>query len=167
MVQAVFLLGLERTTHVVLANLQIDPQDLGPLVKFTREYGHLIGREGGDVYRVSLGEVVDFQNWVRRAWQGDAHFLQKDLEIAEVRFSIGPKQNEVSIGTLRTLIAAFTLQHCSAGKLGVCANPECPAPFFLKVRRGQNFCTHRCAVLINVRRFREREKHHSKRRGKR
>ena len=94
--------------------------------------------------------------------------LQFDLRgSGEMRFSVGPKENELSIGSLRTLIEIFALQDCAAEKLGVCANPDCPARFFLKVRRGQNFCSHRCAVLINVRRFREREKRQTKRRIKR
>jgi hypothetical protein len=150
--------------HVVFANLQIDRRDLGPVVKFTREYGQVVGTQDGGVYRVHLRAVAEFQSLVRRAWQGDADDLQTILRSSDVRFSIGPKEKELSIGTLPSLIAAFTLQDCSQAKLGECANPECPAPFFLKVRRGQNFCSHRCAVLINVRRFREREKHLTKRR---
>lgn len=39
----------------------------------------------------------------------------------------------------------------------VCANPSCYAPYFVQSRKGQLFCSHKCAVLINVHRFRERE----------
>lgn len=50
--------------------------------------------------------------------------------------------------------AIFEDLHCTAK---ICANPDCPHPYFLQKRKGQIYCSHPCAVLINVRRFRERE----------
>lgn len=38
----------------------------------------------------------------------------------------------------------------------MCENPDCPTPYFLEARKGQKYCSHKCAVLINVRRFRAR-----------
>lgn len=41
-------------------------------------------------------------------------------------------------------------------KIKICENPDCPSPQFAQQRRGQKYCTHKCAVLMNVRRFRAR-----------
>ena len=163
------LSGWKEPPHVALANLRADLTDSGPVRKFTKEYGYLAGIESAGSWRVDLVGLVDFQNQVRDAWRGNAYALQLGLRGAsDVFFSVGPKQNELSIGSLRTLIEVVTLQDCAGERLGLCANTDCPAPFFLKVRKGQNFCSHRCAVLINVRRFREREKKvHARRRIKR
>jgi hypothetical protein len=43
------------------------------------------------------------------------------------------------------------------GRTAVCRNRECPAPYFLRSRKDKQFCSHACAVAVNVRRFRERE----------
>jgi len=44
----------------------------------------------------------------------------------------------------------------------ICKNPNCPAPYFVANRLGAKYCSHRCAVSVNVRNFRNR----SRRRGK-
>ena len=63
--------------------------------------------------------------------------------------------------TWNLIRAAFLLDY-KAGRARVCKNPDCPTPYFLRSRKGQEFCSHSCAVLINVRRFREREQKKAK-----
>ena len=44
------------------------------------------------------------------------------------------------------------------GDIGVCENPDCVTRYFVKKRKGQVYCCHKCAVLMNVRAFRNRER---------
>ena len=39
-------------------------------------------------------------------------------------------------------------------RLFVCEREDCPTPYFVQQRKGQRYCSHDCAVLENVRRFR-------------
>jgi len=158
--------------HVFFANLNLD--DSAAVRKFTRQYGYLYWRKSGSSAAgnravVDMVGMSNLQENVRDAWRGFEHgtdALAIDLDLAELHLSIGAKGNELRIESLRTLLVLLLLQDCAAEKMEVCSNPDCPAPYFLKVRKGQNFCSRRCAVLINVRRFREREKRHNKRRVK-
>jgi hypothetical protein len=51
---------------------------------------------------------------------------------------------------------------CLEGKTRVCGNPDCPSPYFITVQKARGkprqYCCKRCLTLVNVRRFREREK---------
>jgi hypothetical protein len=144
--------------HVVFANLDLNSGDLGPALKFTRQYGYISGRVIGDRYRVDLAELKDRQELVRDAWVGlGGTDLEVDLMVPNphLRVSIGARESEIAVDSLWTLIQILVLRDSAAEKTDKCANPDCPAPYFLRTRKGQKFCSHKCAVLINVRRFRE------------
>ena|SRR5215469_12636544 len=146
--------------HVVFANLRLDTGDLGPALKFTRDYGYISGRVHGDRYRVDLSELKVRQQLVHDAWgPGGEIDLAVDLMIPNRRLSlhIGAKESEIAVDSLWTLIEILVLRDLAAENTNLCANPDCPAPYFLTTRKGQKFCTHKCAVLINVRRFRQRK----------
>ena len=64
---------------------------------------------------------------------------------------------DIAVVDLWNLTRLLFLRDYSAGRTRVCSNPDCSSPYFLQQRRGQKYCTHKCAVLMNVRRFRERE----------
>jgi hypothetical protein len=145
--------------HVVFANLRLETEDFGPARKFTRDYGYISGRVHGDRYWVDLQELKRRQESVRNAWLGfgDETDLALDLMLPNrhLSLSIGPKKSEIAVDNLWTLIQILLLRDIAAQNTEICANPDCPAPYFLMTRKGQKFCTHKCAVLINVRRFRE------------
>lgn len=48
----------------------------------------------------------------------------------------------VWLGTkdLWTMICFLFLRDLTAGKLGICENPDCPAPYYKKKRSTQKFC---------------------------
>ena len=54
-----------------------------------------------------------------------------DLETGEVI---------ISIKSIWALICLLIVRDQAAGKTAVCANPECPAPYFLKSRKTQKIC---------------------------
>jgi predicted RNA-binding Zn ribbon-like protein len=56
-----------------------------------------------------------------------------------------------------TVVRVAFLMDYKIGRIKVCGNPDCVTPYFVESRKGQEFCSHKCAVLINVRRFRERQ----------
>lgn len=45
----------------------------------------------------------------------------------------------------------------STGQTKVCANPDCKTPFFLQSKKGQQFCSHSCASITGVRRWRAKQ----------
>lgn len=148
--------------HVALANLHLE--DLAAVCKFTRDYGFVTEkpREGTFRYPVSLPELRRRQELVRDAWLGGekAKLLAEELELPNPHLSlhIGDKQSELAVNHLWTLIEILVLRDVAAKNTRICASSDCPARFFLPVRRGQKFCSHNCAILVNVRRFRQRQK---------
>jgi len=142
--------------HVALANLRLDP---AAALRFTRIYGVLSLHYKGEATSVSVGDVFRFRDYLQRAWQHDEIFLKmlNDPHPTEARLWVRPAGMEIVIEDLWTLIRVLFSRDSWAGRAKKCTSPDCPAPFFLAVRKGQKFCSQRCAVLVNVRRFRERE----------
>jgi hypothetical protein len=144
--------------HLFLANMPLEMADLGPTYKLTERYGFLAGRVdvAGRSFVADVAKIAGLQDLIRKAWAGDKasiEELERDLA-PEVRLSVRAKEIEIGVSDLWTLIRLLFLRDCGAKKTRVCASPDCPAPYFLQTRKGQKFCTHSCAVLVNVRRFR-------------
>lgn len=115
--------------------------------------------DGVAVRACTLRMMAEKQKLIREAWAGEKTAIE-ELEnalSAEVSLSIGAKEIEIRMSNLWALTRLLFLRDFATKKIRVCANHDCPAPYFLESRRGQKFCSHACAVLINVRRFRERE----------
>ena len=147
--------------HVALANLSLENAALGPVYQFTKRYGYLIGHVdvASGYFYVDVAKIAAMQKLIREAWTGERTAIEKlkNALSAEVSLSIEIKEIEIGISDLWSLIRLLFLRGYATKKTRVCANPDCPAPYFLESRRGQKFCSHACAVLINVRRFRERD----------
>lgn len=75
---------------------------------------------------------------------------------------IGAHGIEVRMADLWSYIRFAFAYDLAREKAKLCANRDCPTPYFIELRRGQLFCSHKCAVLINVRRFRERARAQSR-----
>lgn len=151
--------------HVALANLRDDPQ---AALRFTRTYGVLSPRYKDDPMSFPLRDVFRYRDDLRAAWEGRNKMFFWWLEsYAGLPAVLRARRSglEMVITELRTLVHLMFSRDYWDGRVKKCASPDCPAPYFLAVRRGQKFCSHECAVLINVRRFRERESR--LRRGKR
>ena len=126
-----------------------------------------------DKFEISVSEDVrlekDMQELLRQAWRGEPlaiETLQYGIRHSAQQEAYGPLEVKVAVGAPRVelytrdlwgFIRVAFLADCSSRKTRVCANPDCPTPYYLEARRGQKFCSHKCAVLINVRRFRDRE----------
>jgi hypothetical protein len=140
--------------HVALANLRDEPE---AVLRFTRTYG-VLGRDyyKGKARTVSVRQVLQLRDWLRRAWEGDPYNFFA-VAITHPSLVAQPTGMMIAVDDPWTLVQVMFAQDCSEGRIKKCANPDCPAPYFRAVRKGQKFCSQRCGVLINVRRFRDRE----------
>src|SRR5579872_4313185 len=158
--------------HVFLANMEIDNRSI---LKFNRTYGQICGTwekiEGRTAYIIGtagLREAHDKQNLLRRAWHREPAALKlmwvggqmaelADPSEAYSRIQIEPFVTQKGIDLYAKDIWSFIriafLRDFLQNTTRICANGACPAPFFLVARRGQQFCGHKCAVLVNVHRF--------------
>jgi hypothetical protein len=157
--------------HIFLANLSLNYADLGPAYEFTKRYGYLAGHidHVKCKFFVDIPKIAGMQDLIRKAWAGDETSigdLERDLS-SEMQLSVRAREIEISVSDLWTLIRVLFLQDRGAKKTKVCASSDCPTPYFLESRKGQKYCSHKCAVLINVRRFRDRQELGKSRRKRR
>lgn len=124
---------------------------------FTRRYGIVSARGYSGVFFVSPDDVGRFQGYLQQAWKGNEKMLAQMSDDLKASLRFKPSGPEIVVDDLWNLIRIMFLQDHFSGRARVCANPECQTRFFLAARKGQRFCSARCTVLINVRRFRERE----------
>jgi len=145
----------KEPAHVTLANLTLD---LDSLHFFTKTWGFLDADVENSGRLLTRPEHVEpFQALLQRAWKGNSTALREMNKDLKARVDVGPKGISVAIVDLWNLVRLLFLRDHVAGTTKVCSNPDCSSPYFVQQRRGQKYCTHKCAVLMNVRRFRERE----------
>ena len=102
-----------------------------------------IGRYGPEEFFELMG--MKSQALLKYAWQSSDK--RPAAEIA--KYTAGSLQNNVDVDTgafvikipnAWTLVCALVIRDHAGGRTAVCANPECPAPYFLKSRRTQKIC---------------------------
>jgi len=149
--------------------MELAEWDAERIVSFTLRYGPLSPKnltgsdlehfEPGDPVRIDTAQFVGLQKLLCDAWRGDPKAL-KEVVIGltgDLELRLRLEGLEVAVLDLWVLIRLLFLRDHAKGKTKVCPNPDCPTPCFLRSRKGQKYCSHRCAVLISVWRFRERE----------
>ncbi len=162
--------GWDEPPHRVFANLPaaeaklqpaMEPRPIQPAAAqaFIEKYGVMLNRLGLPAgFRVNSRDLSFAQSLLRRAWQGDAaaivplqtvgvksdSILQTERAIEEaqprVEASVLARGIELTASDLWSFICVLFLRDHAAGRTGVCVNPDCPAPYFLKRRRTQKFC---------------------------
>lgn len=168
--------------HVYLANLEFN--STAEALLFTRRYGLLINDEDrtdktewlymkNGNFRCDLVEFISAlqlsQLKLRAAWYGS------EQQVAALRshpffetfssdtpgnlpieiHSQGNKIEAVTPDLWSFICILFTRDHAE-GRLKICPNSACPAPYFVANRHGQIYCRHECAVLVNIHSFRRR-----------
>jgi len=121
-------------------------------------------------------EVKKRQHVLRKAWKGDGVQLKRfwagfpNVESDEdthglVRVTVAFGDDgavHLFIESMWDFIRLAFQQDYLEGKIHVCANPECSAPYFISAKkpRGQprKYCGRGCGGLINVRKYRERKR---------
>lgn len=139
--------------HVALANLRDEPE---AVLRFTRTYG-VLGK--AKARTVSVRQLLQFRDSLRAAWEGSWTDNFFALAITHPALVAQPTGMVIAINDPWTLVQVLFAQDWAERPMMKCANPDCTAPYFCAVRRGQSFCSHKCAGLISVRRFRERAQH--------
>ncbi len=148
--------------HVALANLRDEPV---AVLRFIRTYGVLALHYKGESIVLPVQDVLNHRDELRVMWEGKTSSPLLTAMDTETTLLIGPliaqaNSNagiQIQVKNLGTLTGLLFTQDYSEGRLKKCENPDCPAPYFRAVRKGQKFCSQKCGVLINVRHFRERE----------
>jgi hypothetical protein len=105
----------------------------------------------------SLGDAHS-QSLLQFAWEtGSKEAIDEIRSQASKGFALEqlPAGGVVQIAAtnLWTLICLLFLHDNAAGKTARCANPDCPAPFFLKSRRTQKICEAGDCVVWAQRRY--------------
>jgi hypothetical protein len=146
--------------HVALANLRDEPE---AVCRFVRTYG-LLAQDKRKT--VPVREVLEHRDSLRRAWEGKTFdFFAFPAWHGATLCGLQAGGFLIAIDALWPLIQVMFIQDWTEKRIKRCGNLDCPAPYFCAVRRGQKFCSQRCGVLINVRRFRQREAKGSKKGG--
>jgi hypothetical protein len=129
------------------------------LVNLPDHYCEQFRRRFGNLYRLPGDDplLLECRNQLRRLWSGDrsAGFLleswvrqaNRSAEPSWVLTVFGDGQHgvrpNVHVFPLSLAFGATEL----ASKMALCANPDCPARYFLKGRKSQRFCDRpACAV---------------------
>jgi hypothetical protein len=157
--------------HLAFANLRVD--DAESAEAFIKRYGLLSGTGKSELDfadRIVLrGEPVrreftvpspvlkEDQLILRAAWEGDpASISALEAQVEEdTKVDIQINQGSVQLRTedLWTFVAFLFLFDYKDEKLGICENPECPAPFFRKKRKTQKFCEQGSCVAYAQRQY--------------
>jgi CGNR zinc finger len=124
------------------------------------------------LFTPDLGRAKEMQELLRRAWRRERSAiveLEHDLMQKGLRPWFGVTEKVLGLkdapsdaltlwaDDIWTVVRIAFLMDCKSDRAKICANPDCPTPWFVESRKGQEFCSHKCAVLINVRRFRQRQ----------
>jgi hypothetical protein len=134
--------------------------DAKAVQKFVQTYGLLSAEDLPDLtamvsdgavdprFHEDLSSFASAQELLRRAWAGDTSVVDIHLntELDEgfelLAFEVNRPKSEVLLETLD--LWKFTcflfLVDYAKGRTRLCANPTCPAPYFLKRRITQKFC---------------------------
>jgi hypothetical protein len=155
--------------HIALANLRAD--DPKSAEAFIRRYGVLFeGRRGFYMnddpvkivpkreFSIKSSDLKLAQSELLAAWEGDSAFIV----LMEGRVVEG-METDVLVDTSgdvllrpRSLLATISfvfLRDYRSRKLGICENPDCPAPYFRKKRSTQKFCEAGPCVAYAQRRY--------------
>jgi hypothetical protein len=95
------------------------------------------------LYEQTQQVVLKFRDVIRQAWSGYSAALQIVQALAQVSAHIVAAENgqiELIVDDLLGTACILFLRDFAAGRLGKCANPQCPSPFFVRSRRTQKFC---------------------------
>lgn len=138
--------------HVDFANLRLDPPDMKAVAHFRNQCDRWLpkflfpdeDREDLD-FGEYLEQVLPRQEWLRDAWKSDdpvaLEYLRKaGADEMEARWEFREGRVELTPRYLWNAICVLFLHDHAERRTGVCANPDCPAPFFIKSRRSQTLC---------------------------
>jgi hypothetical protein len=130
--------------HLAFANMLDAPESIAA---FAKKYGPIIAPGTGDDHGPhdphDITLALGFRDRLRQAWAGNKEALASiQRSIKHLRATISVTGTRIEIEPRESWVAAYLLflQDQSDGKPGICANPECAAPYFIRKRNTQKFC---------------------------
>jgi hypothetical protein len=130
--------------HIAFANLRDEPE---AIAAFAKKYGPIVvpglGDEHGPHEAHDLKVARAYRNGLRAAWAGDKEAVAGiQRAVKHLLATISVTGTRIEIEPRESWVAAYLLflQDQSEGKPGICANPECAAPYFIRKRNTQKFC---------------------------
>lgn len=164
--------------HVALANLGYNPNlggglaDQKAMAAFIKRYGALgvspeeVG-EAGDPVWLSLETFHLTQERLRAAWRKRDHRLFVDPDrlkgatgyehVLRLNWEMRDGELVMRLASWYDYVAILLARDVAERRARVCGNPNCVAPFFVANRTDTMYCSHPCAVVVNVHRFRRRQ----------
>jgi hypothetical protein len=140
--------------HLWMANLAV--VDTKAVKAFLKKYGVLWENTGPMAgLRAAIGlqprtfdehcaPFVAFQQMLRKAWRDDSAALTEVENQIGAGLEISVLARLVGVGLVTKNLASFIcvlfLRDYAEGHTKVCANPDCPAPYFLAKRKTQKYC---------------------------
>ena len=94
------------------------------------------------IFREGFPKFGEAQRLLRAAWSADV-IARAEISVQLGEFKLEPFDSEgIAVGTssLWSFTCFLLMYDYRAGRIGICANPECPAPYFLKKRSTQKVC---------------------------
>ncbi len=131
---------------------------------FVKRYGTLSARINKRTrsFDENAVDFASFQEILRGAWTGDKAALGKILgqakDALEPKVSVRAEEIVIDTENLWSFICLLFLRDYRADKTKLCARPDCKHPYFVEKHKRQKYCSQQCAVLMNVRNFRQRKK---------
>ena len=104
-----------------------------------------ISREVSGYTSEQIQKLAGTQSLLKYAWRsGDERALDAiDSYLSgglPIHFEIDEGCLRIYVASVQRLILMLFLRDHAAGKTAICANPDCPAPYFLKSRKTQRIC---------------------------
>ena len=92
-----------------------------------------------------IQQLARTQSFLKYAWRtGDEKALDALEEYLSgglpIHFEIDEGRFRISVVNVQRLILMLFFRDHAAGKTAICANPDCPAPYFLRSRKTQKIC---------------------------
>jgi hypothetical protein len=152
--------------HVAFANVNLD--DPMAAITFTETYGTLYSgwtlgtgtspSEGE--FRIAKCDLQAAQTVLREAWRGspsDIVSLEGAVEEGiEANVLVHAASVELSTNGLSPFIDFLFLRDLAGDKIGVCLNPDCLAPYFVRRRKTQKFCDSKACAAFAARKYAKR-----------
>jgi len=135
--------------HVAFANMRDEPESIAAFVK---RWGPIVAPGLGDDHDLKLARA--FRHALRAAWAGDKAALEMmQRHVGKVIATIRVSGGRIEVEPAETWVTAYLLflQDHSEDRPGICANPECVAPYFIRKRNTQKYCEAGPCVAYSAR----------------
>jgi hypothetical protein len=143
--------------HEALANLRNEPE---AVAAFEKRWNLIVRPKYSDRHSPDLArQRFAYRDTLRAAWRGDGKALtmvQADAYKAFAKLGlmrISHKQIGIGFRDMWAVAYLLFLQDHAAGKTGVCGNPGCLSPYFIKKRTTQKFCDQGPCVMYAQRQY--------------